>query len=637
MKRSIILLTFIISTILCNSAFSEEKKSEEEILDTDKMVVTSTMSEKFIKDAPGAIEVITALDLIEMNAETLSDALEDAAGLVVTTESGRIIRPSIRGTGNKHTLVLIDGRRIVSGFKDMSGIEQIPVEMVSRIEVVRGPASALYGSDAMGGVINIITKKPSDSFTAGASASFGQTTYSEGDEYNGSAYAGSTFNKFGVFIAGGYRDKDRFDLDDAAPDDSDEISMKSLGARFTYDINSSNSLISGFEAIDRDFAGLRDLQNMDRERAINDKRLSYFIEYDSRLTQTGTLMLRANRSEHENDLTVTPPTNPIAGSIGDESHAERSLNQFEGRYTDMLNDSHLLTLGAEYVEETRKDASGMDNDVDTLSLYLQDEYQIVDPLYLVMSVRWDDYSDYGSEWTPRASLTYSIKSNFRFKASYGMGFRAPDFLELYVPTYMKQGKEIYEPNPSLEAESSESFEVGVEGEYKNFQGRVTWFDNSIEDMIDAVYYMSTGSGKSQKDYYRYQNIAEASMHGLELEGSLKLPAHFTLTGNFSYLKTKDETTGNELEGKPEHKGSLKLGYSYKPMGIRTNLRVTYLGDRYYETGDSEHTTLFKAYFSKNISKTVSLFAGVDNIFNRDDYGNPRYFYAGIRFDLNQEK
>ena len=637
MKKYIILVTLIHSLILCSFTYSEENQPEEDFFESDKMVVTSTMSEKIIKDAPGAIEVITTRDLIEMNAQTLADALLDAAGLVVTTESGRIIRPGIRGTGNKHTLVLIDGRRIVSGFKDMSGIEQIPVEMVSRIEVVRGPASALYGSDAVGGVINIITKKPSDSLSAGGSFSFGQTTYSEGDEYNGSAYAGSSFDKFGFFIAGGYRDKDRFDLDNAAPDDSDEISMTSLGARFTYDINSSNSLITGFEAIDRDFAGLRDLQNMDRERAINDKRLSCYIEYDGKLAQTGTLMLRANRSEHENNLTITPPTNPIAGSIGDESHAERSLNQFEGRYTDMLNNSHLLTFGAEYVEETRTDASGMDNDVDTLSLYLQDEYQIIDPLYLVMSVRWDDYSDYGSEWTPRASLTYSIKSNFRFKASYGMGFRAPDFLELYVPTYMKQGKQIYEPNPSLEAESSKSFEAGVEGEYKDFQGRITWFDNSIEDMIDAVYYTSTGSGKSLKEYFQYRNISKASMHGLELEGSLKLPAHFTLTGNFSYLKTKDETTGKELEGKPDCKGSLKLGYNYNPMGIRLNLRATYLGDRYYESGESEHTTLFKAYFSKDISKTMSLFAGVDNIFNRDDYGNPRYFYTGIRFDLDQEK
>ena len=618
MKKSITVFCLLSFLFFCNSSFSDESRGEEDIVESDKMVVTATMSEKIIKDAPGAIEVITEQDIIEMNAETLAEVLEDAAGLVVSTETGRIIRPSIRGTGNKHTLIMIDGRRITSGFKDLNGIEQIPVEMIRQIEVVRGPASALYGSDAIGGVINIITKKPSKSLITGGSINFGQTTYGDGDEYNGTVYIGDTFNQFGFFLAAGYRDKDRFDLDSEAPDDSDDISMKSLGGRFTYDINTKHNLLAGFETIDRDFAGLRDLQNMDRERDIDDQRLNYFMEYNWKITPTDALTLRVNRSEHKNDLTITPATTPIAGAIGDESDAEHTLDQFEGRYSGLLGDKHLLTIGTEYVEEKRSDITGMNDKMDTVSSYIQDEYQVIDPLYIVVSVRFDDYSDYGDKWTPRASLTYSIINNLRLKASYGKGFRAPDFLELFVPTYERQGKKIIEPNEALGAESSESYEMGVEGEYKDFQGRLTWFKNNIDNMIDSILYMTTGSGNRQIEYYKYQNISRASMHGLELEASLKLPKGFMLTGNLAYLKTKDETTGEELEGKPDYKSSLKLSYRYLPMGINANIRMTYLGERYYSSGNYDHTTLYKIYFSKDLFKNTSLFTGVDNVFNRDD-------------------
>jgi outer membrane receptor for ferrienterochelin and colicins len=226
-------------------------------------------------------------------------------------------------------------------------------------------------------------------------------------------------------------------------------------------------------------------------------------------------------------------------------------------------------------------------------------------------------------------MTYSILENLRLKSSWGKGFRAPGFLELFIPTYVKQGKQIYEPNPDLEAESSKSYEVGIQGEYKNFQAGLTWFKNDIEDLIEAVYYTSTGSGKSKKDYYQYQNIADASMSGLEFECSLKLPAGFTLSGNLAYLETEDKTTGEDLEGRPDYKGSVKLAYKYSPMGIRANIRVSYIGERYYADGDGDEITVVDTYISKDVTDKLSLFAGVDNLFNtgEDNYEEPAFFLS----------
>ena len=608
-------------------------QTNADLVKAEGMVVTATMTKKIIKEAPGSIEVITEQDLLDMNADTLADALEEATGLLMTTETGRMMRPSIRGTGNKHTLILMDGRRITSGFKDLQGLEQIPVDMISRIEVVRGPASALYGSDAIGGVVNIITKTPPEKMTMGGTIKYGQSTYGEGEESIGSAYAGNAMGRFGFLLAGGYRDKDKYDRDGAAPDDGDDIEMKSAGGRFSYKINEDHGLLAGFEAVDRNFTGLRDLQNLDRERDADDRRLNYFLEYDGKITPKSSLMLLANHSWHENEITVDPPTSEIVGAIGDESNAERSLNQLEGRFSSLILPNHLLTLGTEYVKESREDESGLDDDVETFSIYAQDEYQIFEPLYMALSVRWDNYSDFGSEWTPRLSMTYAILENLRLKGAWGKGFRAPEFLELFIPTYMRQGKQINEPNADLEPESSESYEIGLQGEYKNLQAGITWFKTDIEALIEAVYYASTGSGKSRKDYYQYRNIAEASMWGLEFECRLKLPAGFTLSGNLAYLDTEDKTTGDELEGRPDYKGSVKLAYQCLPLKIRANVRVTHVGERYYAAGDEGSITLVDTYLSKDMTDRLQLFAGIDNLFNtgKDDYEEPEFFYCGIRF------
>ncbi len=631
-KKIVVICALFTLSPLGSSVFGATQMNGD-IVEAKEMVVTATMTEKILKEAPGSIEVITEQELLEMNADTLADALEEATGILMTTETGRMMRPSIRGTGNKHTLVLIDGRRITSGFKDLQGLEQIPVDMIKRIEIVRGPASALYGSDAIGGVVNIITKKPSRMMTMGGTVKYGQSTYGEGGESTASAYVGNSMGRFGFLLAGGYRDKNGYDRDGVAPDDGDSIEMKSAGGRFSYELNDGQDLLAGFEAVDRNFTGLRDLQNLDRERDADDRRLNYFLEYNGKLTPESSLMLLANRSWHENEVSVDPPTSEILGSIGDESNAERSLNQLDGRFTSLVFENHLLTLGTEYVQERREDDSGLDDDVETFSVYAQDEYQIFEPLYMALSVRWDNYSDFGSEWTPRVSMTYAILDNLRLKGAWGKGFRAPGFLELFIPTYMKQGKQINEPNDDLEPESSESYEIGLQGEYKNFQAGITWFKTDIEDLIEAVYYASTGSGKKKKDYYQYQNIAEATLSGLEFECSLKLPAGFTLSGNLAYLDTEDETTGEELEGRPDYKGTVKLAYHCLPLGIRANVRVTHVGERYYAAGDGGSITLVDTYLSRDMTDRLQLFAGVDNLFNTGEnhYEEPEFFYCGVRF------
>lgn len=631
MKKRILTAAVIFLPLLNSSLFADESDKAEDLYRTDKMVVTTTMTEKAVKDAPGSIEVITEKEIIDMNAETLSDVLEEAAGLLVTTETGRQKRPGIRGTGNKHTLVLIDGRRIAYGFKELAGVEQIPIDMIKRIEVVRGPSASIYGSDAIGGVVNVITKNAPEDLRIGFNAQYGQSTYAEAEEKSGSAFIGSSSERFGFMIAGGYRDKNGYDRDGVTPDDGDSIELKSIAGHVSYYINNEHEITAGLEFVERNTLGLRDLQGLDRKRDADSTRINNFIEYNGKLSPVSSLMLRANRSEHKTDINIIPETSMIPGAIGDENKSDRFLNQLEGRYTGTVGDRHILTLGTEYKEEGREDDSGLDNDINNLSVYIQDEYLIADNLYLLLSTRWDEHSAFGSELTPRVSFTYYIVEDFRFKTSWAQGFRAPDIMELFVPTYMKRGKQIYEPNENLDPEKSNSYEAGFEGEYKNFDARLMWYKNDIEGLIEAVWYSSTGSGSSKKEYYQYQNISRAVMSGIEFEAGYRFESGVKISGNLYYLDTENKLTGEELEGRPDYKGTLKISHDRLPAGLSGNIRINHIGERYYADSIEKDITLVNLYLAKKLHNNVIIFAGSDNLFNSGDAENvePAFFYSGV--------
>ena len=620
-------IVFCLLILLLAFVFTAQAQEEAEL---EKMVITATMTEREIENAPGSIEVVTSLEIEEMDAQTVADALEMATDLIVEGETGRTKTPSIRGAGGKHTLVLIDGRRLSAGYKGFVDINQIPVDMIDRIEVVRGPTSALYGSDAIGGVVNIITKKPPRESEMGATFQYGISTYGEGEEPVGRAYVGSSIERFGFILAGGYKHKHKWNRDGIVPDDGDDVELGSINGRFSFDLNDNHGLLAGFEYSDMEREGLRFYQNLDRERTSEDKRHGYFLEYDGKPSTFCNLMLRAYHSEHENEIGFSPDAD-----VTGEEDAKRKLNQAETRFTGAFFDRHILTAGCEYREESREDAAGRDDDIDNLGLYLQDEYQVVDPLSIILSVRFDEHSKAGSEWTPRASIIYGILDNLRFKASYGKGFNAPSISELFVVSYRKRGKQVYEPNPDLDPERSDSYEAAIEGEYKKFWGRITAFRNEVKNLIEAVYYGSTGSGKTKIDYYRYQNIDEATMEGVELEGGVDLPWSFSFSGNMSSLNTENKNTGKDLEGQPDYKGYLKLGYDYPGFGLRANIRMNYIGKCYYADGTEDDYTLFDCYVSKDLFKHIKLFAGINNIFNtreeKDGIVNvePTFYYAGL--------
>lgn len=594
--------------------------------DLDNVVVTATMTEKTLQDVPGSVEVITAQEIKEMNATTVAEALENATGLIVASETGRVGAPSIRGTKSKQTLVLIDGRRMAVGYGDLVDIKQIPVVMIERIEIVRGPSSSLYGSDAIGGVINIITKKPAKKWKMEATGQAGINREGEGGASLGSGYGNGHYDRFSLLAGGEYKAKNRWNrITGDNLDDGDKINQGYGSGRFSIDLTKTQSVSGGFDYSDRTMEGQRYIESASRIRTADDTRLGYYLQYDGTFADNYHAMLRLNRSEYRNTIKLNPGPTP---ATAEEGTKDNNLNQAEARFSGLFFKQHLVTAGFEYREEERKDATAKQMDVNNVSLYLQDEYQIFKPLYLVLGGRFDDNSRFGSQWTPRASLIYDILDNLRLKGSYGRGFRAPSITELFVTSWRQKGKYIYEPNQNLKAEKSESYEVGIEGEYGSYRGSLTLFRNELKDMIDAVYYKSVGTGQAKKDYYQFKNISKAMTQGIELESSVKLPMGFDLSGNATWLETEDTSTGKELAGQPNFKGYAKLGYTDKAHAFHANIRTSFTGRTYNGTGSDAGYPLLHCYLSKGLTDNFKIYAGVENILDRATT-EPTFVYTGV--------
>ena len=603
----------------------------------DEMVVTATGSAKNTLDAPGAVEVITAREIQDLNALTVDQALETAVGLTISKASGRVKVPAIRGARSKHTLVLLDGRRLAFGFNDKVDLRQIPTVMVERIEVVRGPASALYGSDALGGVVNIITKKAPEKWAGMATAQYGVNRGGEAGEYVGGGFAGGPVtDRFRFLLSGELRHKDGWDESGKLPDDGFEEEPGFLAGRAVFDLTDSQTLTAGLEYMENTYIGDQFYEKQAREREGDEERRGYFLRYDARVRDTDQLLVRINRSEYEHELGFTP----FAAS--GERITEQTTTQAEARYSGLFLDSHLITFGAEYRRDALDDlltGTRTNKDVDNISVLVQDEIQLLDPLYVLLGIRYDNHSAFGGQWSPRGSVIYSLTDHLRLKGSVGQGFRAPSLTELYVTSLRKRGKEVFEANPDLKAEKSTNWELGIEGEHGRFRAGVTGFYNEVEDLVETVFQRTEGAGKNKRDIYLYRNIAEATVKGIEAGAGVRLPLGFSLDGNLTWQDVENKAGGGGIGGMPEYKGFLKLGYALPDERLRANLRMSYIGNLTYADGDSDSYPLFGAFLAGGLNEYFEIFAGVDNIFDKRIERNdvvqiePATFYFGVTAKL----
>ena len=631
-KKSLLLTAAILAAMSVPVQAAEKKQEETTHIKTDEVVVTASRTKQEVRESPSSVEVITREDIDKMGAENLAQALQLALG--IDTQENAMVgnRSSIRGMNTNQTLILIDGRRVrtenTSETMNFYELKRINMDDVERIEIVRGAASSLYGSEALGGVINVIKKHPGKMQTA-VTLDWTSRQSDEGIRFDSGklgkwALSGS-FKHMGVREQGTdagsnmYGKKNFFNLDGRMEMTKD----KWLDVFFDYlteDLYMKDSLTQGTD--------------------YDHKRFSTGIKYSGR-DKRGDYEMQVYYTYFDKHQRTRERANHSLNSFDDLKF--NSLI-FDGRRSIQVAKDHLLTFGGEYrkedYESTRikgtntRTLEGVTNQLgnssmDYTAFYLQDEW-LASPRWLIIpSLRWDYNSEFGNELTGKLGTTYKITKDVRFKANIGTAYRAPTASELYFSWHHTPNARMdvqINGNPNLKPEKALNFDLGFEMEKDKTFGKITYFHNKVDDLINIDTVMSRLPGFPPRVLATgtYRNIDSATMQGVELEVRQALGGGFSVRGLYTYLDARDDKTGERLAGRPYHKASLQLSYDDAKHGWNATLWNDWTaGYRYGETVGRRTVykdaslSILNFVVSKKINDHFSAYLGVDNIFDKE--------------------
>ena len=642
-KKSLLLTAAILAAMSVPVQAAEKKQEETTHIKTDEVVVTASRTKQEVKESPSSIEVITREDIDKMGAETLAQALQLALG--IDTQENAMVgnRSSLRGMNTNQTLILIDGRRVrtenTSETMNYYELKRINMDDVERIEIVRGAASSLYGSEALGGVINIIKKRPGKMQTAVTL----DWTSRQSDE--GIRFDSGKLGKWGLSASFKHMD---------VRERGTDVTSNMYGKKYFFNLDGRMDMTKDkwldvfFDYMTEDLymKTADSITHSKQGESYDHKRFSTGVKYSGR-DNRGDYEMQVYYTYFDKHQRTRQRANNVLNSFDDMKY--NSLI-FDGRRSLQVAKDHLLTFGGEYrkedYESTRIKGSNRttlegvttqlgDSSMDYAAFYLQDEW-LASPRWLIIpSLRWDYNSEFGNELTGKLGTTYKITKDLRFKANVGTAYRAPTASELYfswqhLPT---PRMEVHlNGNPDLKPEKALNFDLGFEFEQDKTFGKITYFHNKVDDLINLNTIVTPrfipGFGMRMIANGTYGNIDSATMQGVELEARQALGSGFSVRGLYTYLDARDGKTGERLAGRPYHKASLQLSYEDQKHGWNATLWNDWTaGYRYKEQVGSgrmsrtisKNTSLSIMNFvvSKKINDHFSAYLGVDNIFNKE--------------------
>ncbi|MCT7542192.1 TonB-dependent receptor plug domain-containing protein [Aliarcobacter cryaerophilus] len=625
---------------LALAMLSTNSFANEEIKKLNDIIVTSK-SNQSIEDLSNTVTVITAEDIEKLNAVDIKDVLLKSAGMV---EIGGGRSPgrtyvSIRGTRQSDTLFLVDGKRgnPTADYIEYSDFEYntVPLSAIERIEIVKGAKSSIYGSDAMGGVVNIITKKDSRKIYGALDVRTGASNAKNGgDTQNYSANIGGNISdKLFMFLDVSKTNRD-------ATGDNTGTFIEGLDStsgitKLRYVIDDTQNIYASYlKGVDKrdDYKGPqtykieRDIYSLGYEKSFEKVALS--LDYTNAKTDT-TSNISAFKGEHNLNT--------------DTLDAEAKISAIPYNY---------LIVGAgttkdKYERYDKATSIGKNFDRRANNYYIQDEIELGDFIFAIGTIL-DDNEKYGTEWSPNTGAVYKIDDKQRLKLNYSEGFKAPSLKEgdsgyLFDAKPIPSMNVIIKGNDDLKPETSKSYELAYEfyGEDTTFKAAV--FRTDLKDMIsEKLISRTTPPPFPIKFNYQYQNIDRANIKGFETDFKYNFNENHTFNANYTYIKTKDESTGDELEFRP--KNTINLGLSSEfGWGISSYLSANYIGTQYYTDANNisqkaSGYALFNAQVSKKLNKDLTATIGVNNIGDKnfDDSGYPYYIerrlaYVGINY------
>lgn len=636
--------------------------------DKETLVVTATGFEQKIQNAPASISVITREQIEDKAYRDITDALKDVPGVVVTG-GGSSSDISIRGMSSQYTLILVDGRRVSTrGTRpnsDNAGIEQgwlPPLGSIERIEVIRGPMSSLYGSDAMGGVINVITKK---TYNRGnwLGSLHSEATFQEhrrsGDLYQTDAYVSGPLidGLLGMKLSGllSRRQEDR------VVNGYNEQRMRNGAATFTLTPDDRNRM------------------SVDIARELQDRNStpgkSQAVE-----SCRGTVCTPNSRSENRYEHTTYALTHHgYYDELNTSSYLQREETNNPGRamksYNTTLNtqgqwllDEHSITLGGQYGYEKLHDdgnqleaAAGLNKLTRwSWAVFAEDEWAITRSFSLTGGMRMDKDQNYGTHWTPRGYGVWHLNDQWTIKGGISAGYRSPDLRQSSASWGQTTGggrsNGIIVGNPDLKPEKSLSEEIALlwdNGHQLN--AGLTLFNTDFKNKITEVRRCNSSAdpactiGSTHYDFVSDRvNVDKATLRGAEATLGWKPAEGWKLTGNYTYTDSEQKTgqfSGKPLNKMPKHMVNMTLNWqATRDLSVWSRINFRSRTSEYLSrTSMAEGTPSYSFVdtgINYSVTESLSLLAGIYNLLDKtisyENYSatlDGRRYYLGANYNF----
>lgn len=635
--------------LIKETSISSAKKS---IL-SEVSVVSASGYEQNLVDAPASITVVTAKDLERKSYRDVTDALQDIPGVTVEGGAGGKVESTaiyIRGMSEKYTLFMVDGKpqgssqAYYNGFGSANEIGWMPpLSSIEKIEVIKGPMSSLYGSDALGGVINIITKKVSDKWTG--NLSLDTVIQENGESGNSKQYRyylsgpliqdvlglslyGSKYHRDEDNYISGFREKDKFDNT----------------AKLNWKINDQNSLELIYGKAKQENLGTVEKTGA---TTMNNYRENYALTHELNWFENKTTTYYTRE-----DVTID----------NGNSDSEYIRDSFNTKTIIPILDIHILTTGLDYkLEETKHAANRFHGNTSTTDLerwqgagFLEDEWFVTDNWSVTTGLRYDKNEHYGSEFIPRLYNVYRLSEEFTLKGGISKGYVAPE-LKQADPSIGEQsggnGSSVDIGNFDLKPESSVNYELALLwNNDSGFDSGVTLYHTEFEDKIskNTTCTSSTNNdglciynGKDWRNINEYTNVSSAELQGLEVSTGyrnedIKINLNYTLSDS---EQKSGSSVGEPLNNLPKHMVNLGLDY-YINKDISSWMKIKYKGKTIDDTNERPDYTLVDTGINYKFTKYSSIYSGIYNIFDKEittiDSGKTldgRRYNVGMKFDF----
>ncbi len=600
---------------------------------TAEIIVTAERTANTVDETIAPVTVITRDDISRLQASSISEALKMTPAVSFTSNGGlgSFSGLSLRGTNSDHVLYLIDGVAIHSATSGTTAIEYIPIAQVERIEIVRGPRSSLYGSDAIGGVIQIFTTR-SNKQSVAASVGYGSdnsseitASYADGNEQTQFGGGLSLFDTDGDDFYG----RDSYGIVNEADQDDDAYNNYSLSLNASHKINDQLTL-SGLFLRSQGASQFDGYSDRKTKTDFIQQVLSGSIDYA--LSNDWNSQLKVSRSDDKQDNKNHQLSSPNRYYVDAKTHFDTRIDNINWQNDIAVRDSaDLLTLGLDYTQEKVDSSTDYAEDSRWNKAFYSQYLYYGDTFNTQLSWRYDDNQAFGSHNTWNIGTGFSLDEHVRLTTSYGTAFKAPTFNDLYWPA-----DAFFTGNPKLKPEESSSFDFGVELKTgSNTLWTAHYFNTDIDNLITYV--------SSYPAISMMENVAKANINGFELTLATDLFG-WQVSANASFIDPTDEKNGQLLPRRSKRNFNLSIDNNSGALSYGASVLAS--SRRYNKTNEREELAgygLMNVRAAWQFNQHWSVKAKIDNLFDKTyvltrqggyDYNQPdRFIFTSIHYKM----